>query len=87
MDPRVTEIYGQDPHGVWWWVAFLSVAVVLTFILIGIFLIGVTKAYDTDEDEAATPQPVPLEGPEGAAAPAAVEPADTASGGHLTGVG
>lgn len=84
MDPRVTQIYEQHDVSVWWWVAFLSVAVVLTFVLIGIFLVGVTRAYVTTEDEATTPSPIPLEGAEDAAAPEAVEAGSSA---HLTGVG
>jgi hypothetical protein len=84
MDPRVTEIYGQDPHSVGWWVAFLTVAVVLTFVLIGIFLIGVTKAYETSDEEAPAPEPLPLDGPDDTAAPAAV---GAGSDTHLTGVG
>jgi hypothetical protein len=83
MDPRVTEIYGQDPHSVTWWVVFLTVAVLLTFALIGMFLIGVTKAYDTPEDKTPAPEPIPLDGPD-RAAPEAVEAGTTT---HLTGVG
>ena len=73
MDPRITEIYGQDPHGVGWWVAFLTVAVVLTFLLIGIFLVGVTKASEGSDAVVPAREPVPLDGPEDEASPEAVD--------------
>jgi hypothetical protein len=84
MDPRITEIYGQDPHSVGWWVGFLTIAVLLTFVLIGIFLIGVTKAYEGTDEVTPSPEPIPLDGPEDEAAPQAVE---TAADANLTGVG
>jgi hypothetical protein len=85
MDPRVTQIYEQHDVSVWWWVAFLTVAVVLTFVLIGIFLVGVTRAYDTSDEtgQPASPDRAPLEGAEDEAAPAVEAPTDS----HLSGVG
>ena len=56
---------------------------VLTFVLIGIFLIGVTKAYAPSTDEAPAPEPIPLDGPD-EATPEAVEPAAATD---LAGVG
>jgi hypothetical protein len=45
MDP--SQMYSGADHGQWWWVAFLTVAVFMVVGLMGMLLLGISRAYRT----------------------------------------